>query len=72
MLLNSGVEMLLFLRKTDTIDFYTVHNLPVQFLYVVMGLTEIYIMDLFSLLPLFSFKLKNVKCLKGYFGLLYV
>lgn len=57
MLLNSGVEMLLFLRKTDTIDFYTVHNLPVQFLYVVMGLTEIYIMDLFSLLPLFSFKL---------------
>lgn len=57
MLLNSGVEMLLFLRKTDTIDFYTVHNLPVQFLYVVMGLTEIYIMDVFSLLPLFSFKL---------------
>lgn len=57
MLLNSGVEMLLFLRKTDTIDFYTVHNLPVQFLYVVMGLTEICIMDLFSLLPLFSFKL---------------
>lgn len=25
------------------ISFYTIHNLPVQFLYVVMGLTEIYI-----------------------------
>lgn len=30
------------------IGFYTIHNPPVQFLYVVVGLTEIYIMDLFS------------------------
>lgn len=29
-------------------SFYTIHNSPVQFLYVVMGVIEIYIMGLFS------------------------
>lgn len=39
------------------ISLYTIHNPPVQFLYVVMGLTEIYIIDLFSLMGSFFLKL---------------